>query len=360
MISLSFSSISLLSHIVSPDDVIASYDVKSLFTKIPPDLALKCLDEALSSTDSWKDKTALEKVDILELTEICLSSTVFQYDTKIYKQVHGTPMGSSISGPLAELVLQSIETKILRNNFDIKLWKRYVDDVIAIVPKTSCDAFFQFINSINVNIQFECEYEENNVIPFLDLQITRSSAGLLSFSVYRKPTNTDRYMDYQSNNPKSHKMSVIRALVDRAFNLCSTDDLLDSEISHIKQVLSKNGYRTSDINSVIARKRRQLRTTSNSDRRPRQTSNDMQYISAPYIDGTTEQLNRRLKKHNLTLASRTTKTLRNVFCKLKDKSEPMDKTDVIYKIDCNDCDEYYIGETNRNLNKRVGEHKKYL
>ena len=54
-------------------------------------------------------------VFLLELTNICLSSTVFKYDEKIYKQIHGAPMGTSISGTLAEITRQSIENIFFDN-----------------------------------------------------------------------------------------------------------------------------------------------------------------------------------------------------------------------------------------------------
>lgn len=45
-------------------------------------------------------------------------------------------MGSPISVVIAEIVMQHIERKIFENNtFDIKLWRRYVDDCLIIVRK---------------------------------------------------------------------------------------------------------------------------------------------------------------------------------------------------------------------------------
>ena len=86
-----------------------SFHIKSLFTQIPPEVVLTNIDQILELDDSWKKATALDKDDILQLSKICLSSTVFQYDNKVYQQIHRTPMGSSASGPFTEIVMQANE-----------------------------------------------------------------------------------------------------------------------------------------------------------------------------------------------------------------------------------------------------------
>ena len=44
--------------------------------------------------------------------------------------------------------------------------------------------------------------------------------------------------------------------------------------------------------------------------------------------------------------------------KPKDRVKTIDKCNVVYKIDCNNCTKEYIGETGRNLRTRIDEHKK--
>ena len=61
-------------------------------------------------------------------------------------------------------------------------------------------------------------------------------------SVYRKPTHIDRYLDFNSNYPKSAKCAVVRALTDRAKNVCSSPKLLAEEINHLHKVLKYNNY----------------------------------------------------------------------------------------------------------------------
>ena len=42
----------------------------------------------------------------------------------------------------------------------------------------------------------------------------------------------------------------------------------------------------------------------------------------------------------------------------KDKPKKCDRSCVVYGIQCNDCSSYYVGETERQLRKRLQEHKR--
>ena len=90
-----------------PDDYkIVSFNVKSLFTSIPLQLALQCTETAiLQSTDPL----LLPTEGIMELLNLCLTSTYFQYNGKHYKQLHGTAIGSPVSVFVAEIEMQNID-----------------------------------------------------------------------------------------------------------------------------------------------------------------------------------------------------------------------------------------------------------
>ena len=92
------------------------------------------------------------------------------------------------------------------------MWKRYVDDCFAVIRTSQIEDFLKFINTINTNILFTVERENNGTLPFLDIKIEKQLDGKLQFSVYRKPTSNDRYLDFNSNNPTSHKINTIMAL----------------------------------------------------------------------------------------------------------------------------------------------------
>ena len=50
----------------------------------------------------------------MDLLNLFLTSTYFQYSGKHYKQLHGTAMGSPVSVVVAEIVMQNIEEKALQ------------------------------------------------------------------------------------------------------------------------------------------------------------------------------------------------------------------------------------------------------
>ena len=86
--------------------------------------------------------------------------------------------------------------------------------------------------------------EQPNVegaIPFLDT-LCKPNGEEISVSVYRKPTHTDRYLDFNSSHPILAKRTVVRALMERAENVCSDPVILAKEVEHLGKVLCYNNY----------------------------------------------------------------------------------------------------------------------
>ena len=70
---------------IKQDDVLVSFDVVSLFTKVP------IQDSILIIKNKFGD-------EIANLVEFCLRSTFFSFQNFIYEQVKGVAMGSPLSG----------------------------------------------------------------------------------------------------------------------------------------------------------------------------------------------------------------------------------------------------------------------
>ena len=62
------------------------------------------------------------------------------------------------------------------------------------------------------------EQELEGKLSFLDTLITLRN-GSLFINVYRKPTHTDRYLDYNSHHDKQHKVCTAQTLLHTAETL---------------------------------------------------------------------------------------------------------------------------------------------
>ena len=123
------------------------------------------------------------------------------------------------------------------------LWKRYVDDTFVIQEEQHNEEFFQHINSIDPNITFTAETTKaDGSMPFLDTSVTSQSDGSLATTVYRKPTHINQYLQWDSQHAITNKYSIISSLLHRAKHICSNQQLLEEEQSHIQRALSMCKY----------------------------------------------------------------------------------------------------------------------
>ena len=130
---------------ISPDEEMLSFDVVSLFTTIPIDLAVKVARKILSEDPHLADRTSLSIDDICYGLNLCLETTNFTFCNNHYKQIFGTAMGSPVSCTVADLVVEDVELRAL-NNFTPKpkIWKRYVDDTFVIINKADTERFHNY------------------------------------------------------------------------------------------------------------------------------------------------------------------------------------------------------------------------
>nr|VZI40742.1 unnamed protein product [Spirometra erinaceieuropaei] len=89
--------------------------------KLKGELAIETIELLLQSKYD-KTENRLGHTQILQLLKLCLR-TYFTFDGTIYEQVKGTPMGSPISGFIAEAVLQRIESLVFQHHRP-KFWAR--------------------------------------------------------------------------------------------------------------------------------------------------------------------------------------------------------------------------------------------
>ena len=71
------------------EDELVSFDVISLFTKIPVDLAIEVAKNRLREEVSLEKRTSLPVDILIDFLSFCLNTTYFVYDGTYYRQVFG-------------------------------------------------------------------------------------------------------------------------------------------------------------------------------------------------------------------------------------------------------------------------------
>ena len=225
------------------------------------------------------------------------------------------------------------------------LWVRYVDDILArwTLSHDELQRFFNFLNSRVGSISFTMELENNGRMPFLDLLIDRSDDGL-TFSVFRKPTHTDVYLNRLSCHPSSVFKSLVRCLGLRAERLCSSARL-PSEKAHLRSVLARNGYSRRECNGLEVSP-----TGTRTSNRPAS--------SIPYVPVVGERIRNILSDFDVQIALRPHKTLRSIL--VKKRPSPAQVLGSVYRLSCSEplCSFSYVGETGRPLEERSREHQR--
>jgi len=353
-----------ISNIHIPDNIcLASFDVVSLFTNVPTDMVLDIIKEKWSDI---KIHTNLPLNEFVLSIEFVLQSTYFHFNNIVYRQTFGTPMGSPLSPVIADLILQRLELSILTNlSFKPTFFYRYVDDIILAVPLCHLNDLFDKFNSFHQRLKFTMEVEENgDRLNFLDLSIIKKGNSLI-FDWFRKPTFSGRFLNYHSHHPFIHKRGTIYSLIDRVIQL-SHPEFHQRNFDHIIRILLDNGYPLSLIFSSI-RRRLHARFHScigggltNGSENEKERVKPL-YFTIPYVSSIASNFIQFFKKIPFCkLAFSCLNKLDRFVGVHKDVLPVLSRSNVVYQINCRDCDSSYVGQTKRTLRTRVNEHRNHV
>ena len=342
------------------DQCIMSYDMKTLFTSVPIQPAIKKL---LEKDGELQQITNMSVNHNISLLAFCLRSTYFTFQGRLYEQQEGAAMGSSISSIVANLFMEDFEKKATDSSPHLPcFWRRFVDDTFTIIYAAHKESFLEHLNSIDDHIQFTSEDSRpDSSMPFLDILIIPNQDGSLSTTVYRKPTHTDLYLQWDSHHIVSAKYSVVGTLYHRAETICSSPQLLQQEEQHLQKALHRCKYPAWALNRVkIKSKCSDNKKRRDTTQTGQNNTNKKRYMVVPCYRGLSESLKKVCSRHGVQVYFKGGKTIKNLLMAPKDKDPVMKKSGVIYRYKCNmvDCDEEYVGESSRVFGERFKECQK--
>jgi hypothetical protein len=179
---------------------------------------------------------------------------------------------------------------------------------------------------------------------------------------YHKKTFSGRLLSFFSNHPTCHKVGTIYSLVDRAI-LLSHPQFHKKNIEKAINILLSNGYPLDLIFIEIKRRLKHLSTkkfnksNTNNTIDINTTNTNIKYFVIPYIESISDKVASAIKRPDTLVGYRCIKKLNNFIKVQKDRNDCPKNSNVIYKLNCNDCDATYVGQTKRQLGTRLKEHK---
>ncbi|XP_072035243.1 uncharacterized protein [Amphiura filiformis] len=139
------------------------------------------------------------------------------------------------------------------------------------------------MHSIDPDIKFTTEGEEDRALAFLDTHTVIQADGSLRIKIYLKPTHTDQYLNFESNHPVQHKLGVIQTLHHRAGSIITDQEDKEKEKLHVSKAWEKCNYPKWAFDR--ANKPKKARSDNNKDNANVETRGQivLAYIKGPCI-----------------------------------------------------------------------------
>ena len=132
-------------------------------------------------------------------------------------------MGSPTSLIVANLYIEDFQVKAINTTeHPPRIRRRYVNDTFIVQKTSDRDRFYEIINSVNIYIQFTVKETRADGSMFFDTSVMPEPDRSPATTVYRKPTHTNLYLQWDSYHNLSASYSVINALTHRTRTVCFT------------------------------------------------------------------------------------------------------------------------------------------
>lgn len=223
-----------------PDEYLASFDIKNMFTNINICSAINSIYKR------YHNGLIPNSIPFDLLKEIVLFvaafSTLIKFNDKVFKQIRGLKMGSSLSQILADFVIEDILDDTFKYIERPKLFLKYVDDCALIARKPTIEIIYKRLNEADVHLEFVItEEDENGVVIYLDIEIKNTHRFKILMKWYQKPFASGRIINFLSSHPKSTIMNTAKCFVYNMY--CVTSNSLISGLDKIAdKILFLNNF----------------------------------------------------------------------------------------------------------------------
>lgn len=297
----------IIDLIIPQGSFLVTLDVASLYTNIPHVDGIAAVARSYEAASPGK---FIDSNTLAVLLRLILELNNFQFEGQHYVQVSGTSMGTRIGPNYANIFMGQLESEFLQTRaLKPFYYKRYIDDIFLIWPHSEQEllSFISDFNDAHPSISFSHTYS-TSTLSFLDVSISIVN-DKLSTALYRKPTDRQQYLHFDSSHVKHCKTSIPYSQALRFKRICSEQSEFQKNCRTLKDALVKQKYPPQLIDDAIKRadmhnRRTLLCAAKNSTPSPQTNLVLTHSASVPRVSNVLR------KHHNILMQS---ERLRNIF-----------------------------------------------
>ena len=295
----------------------------------------------------------------------------------------------------------------------IYIWLRFLYDCFIILEDDTItpNTLLNILNNLNENIKFTMEVHTEK-LPFLDVMVNIEDDKIW-MDTYSKPTDTKRYVPFNSCHPKHTLKNIPLNLARRICMIIEKDDIKELKLAEINKVLINLGYPKEVVQNGINRAK-EIPQSKLREIKERGNERILTFVSTnnpnnPNIFKTIKssidqmkgspKLKDKLKNTKIIHSRRQPPNLERILClskyvnkekfgvkkcgkscvccayiaeikeyKFRNQYSPFfinnefncNSSNLIYTIICPGCNEEYIGQTSRTLKERLCLYRQHI
>lgn len=402
---------------IEPNSLLISYDVISLYTNITHELGYEAIAFWLEKCQN-NLPSRFKKSFIMDGLKLVLENNYFTFENDTYLQIKGTAMGTKVAPTYATLVMGFLEERMYIKLLEIKpnvaediitSWTRFLDDCFVIWRSEygTAEILDDILNDLDNSIKFTKEASKTS-LNFLDVTVYVGQDNKIHTDIFRKHTDTMSYVPFTSAHPYHVLKNIPYTLARRVRTIVSEENVRHKRYDELKDRLIQLKYPISLIDDAIKTanentNRQELRESNTvkipfiheynknnpniyqqvispasnlikniepfrnsqfikSFRQPKSLLNILSNRNRESVYGVRRCGEPRCKCCNLiitgdhiefkTPAGNTTFQIKqNLDCRSQN---------VIYKLVCAGCDQYYIGQSGDSFRNRMTIHRQQI
>ena len=235
-------------------------DVVGLYTNINAygeDGGLQAFASALDKRTDQRIPTGF----LMALLSLVLNGNYFEFCDRLYKQEHGTAMGTRVACSYACIFMAFLETEKLLGMWQghqPHLWRRFIDDIFFVWShgEEELKSFIKHLNSCHRFIKFTATYDvENKSVPFLDTVVSIDKDGYIQTDLYKKECSRVQYLSPSSCHPGHITRNIPFSLGYRLLRICSHKHTFELRLEELRQDLFSRGYSPKIVDDAFKRVR---------------------------------------------------------------------------------------------------------